>query len=142
MGKLLLVCSGWGRCGDLPFARRPGGTPGGWVPPGPGFPGPGLARVPPGGSVGHPLAKLLEEVLDEESPAWPRNWPPPLTATWCRKAYRRKWATERKHLSDTDVAAAGGWQNSLTLKKVYQQSDAETILQVVLGGGELRERKA
>ena len=24
-------------------------------------------------------------------------------------AYRRKWATERKHLPDADVAAAGGW---------------------------------
>ena len=57
-------------------------------------------------------------------------------------AYRRKWATERKHLPDADVAAAGGWTNSLTLKKVYQQSDAETMLQVVLGGGELREHKA
>ena len=31
---------------------------------------------------------------------------------------------------------------SLTLRKVYQQSDAETMLQVVLDGGELRERKA
>ena len=59
-----------------------------------------------------------------------------------RHAYRRKWATERKHLSDTDVAAAGGWQNSLTLRKVYQQADAETMLNVVLGGNELRERKA
>ena len=56
-------------------------------------------------------------------------------------AYRRKWATERKHLSDTDVAAAGGWQNSLTLRKVYQQSDAETMLLAVLGGSELWERK-
>ena len=55
-------------------------------------------------------------------------------------AYRRKWATERKHLSDTDVAAAGGWTNSLTLRKVYQQSDVETMLHVVLNGGELRER--
>ncbi len=56
-------------------------------------------------------------------------------------ADRRKWATERKHLSDTDVAAAGGWTNSLTLRKVYQQSDAETILQVALSGGELREKQ-
>ncbi len=31
---------------------------------------------------------------------------------------------------------------SLTLRKVYQQSDAETMLQVVLDGGELGERKA
>jgi len=57
-------------------------------------------------------------------------------------AYRRKWATERKHLSETDVAAAGGWQNSLTLRRVYQQSDAQTMLDAVLGGRELRERKA
>ncbi len=49
--------------------------------------------------------------------------------------------TERKHLSATDVAAAGGWTNSLTLRKVYQQSDAETMLQVVLSGGELREKQ-
>ena len=57
-------------------------------------------------------------------------------------AYRRKWATERKHLPDADVAAAGGWADPNTLRKVYQQADAETMLQVVLGGGELRERKA
>jgi len=31
-------------------------------------------------------------------------------------------------------------QNSLTLRKVYQQSDAETMLRVVLGDGELREK--
>jgi len=24
-------------------------------------------------------------------------------------AYRRKWATERKHMPDVDLAAAGGW---------------------------------
>jgi len=56
-------------------------------------------------------------------------------------AYRRKWATERKRLPEADVAAAGGWTNSLTLRKVYQQADAETMLQVVLGGGELREKR-
>ena len=57
-------------------------------------------------------------------------------------AYRRKWATERKHLPGADVAAAGGWANELTLLKVYEQPDPETMLMVVLGGGELRERKA
>jgi hypothetical protein len=54
-------------------------------------------------------------------------------------AYRRKWATERKHLPDTDVAAAGGWKNTVSLKTAYQQADQETMLQVVLGAGELRE---
>ena len=38
------------------------------------------------------------------------------------------------------VAAAGSWMNSLTLRKVYQQSDAETMLHVALSGGETREK--
>ena len=54
-------------------------------------------------------------------------------------AYRRKWATERKHLPDADVAAAGGWANPNTLRLVYQQADQETMLKVVLERGELRE---
>ena len=54
-------------------------------------------------------------------------------------AYRRKWATERKHLPDVDVAAAGGWKNTVSLKTAYQQADSETILRVVLEAGELRE---
>ena len=56
-------------------------------------------------------------------------------------AYRRKWATERKHLPDVDVAAAGGWRTLQTLKTAYQQADAETMLRVVLEGGELREAR-
>ena len=56
-------------------------------------------------------------------------------------AYRRKWATERKHLPDADVAAAGGWANPNTLRLVYQQADQETMLRVVLERGELREAK-
>ncbi len=37
---------------------------------------------------------------------------------------RRKWATERKHLPDVDVAAAGGWTpGSTLLKEIYQQAD-------------------
>jgi hypothetical protein len=54
-------------------------------------------------------------------------------------AYRRKWATERKHLPDADVAAAGGWKNTISLKTAYQQADPETILKVVMEPGELRE---
>ncbi len=37
------------------------------------------------------------------------------------------------------LAAAGGWTNSNTLRLVYQQADQETMLQVVLEGGKLRE---
>lgn len=57
-----------------------------------------------------------------------------------RHPYRRKWATERKHLPDKDVAASGGWKSTLTLK-LYQQPDEATMLHVVLGGGELRAAK-
>lgn len=56
--------------------------------------------------------------------------------------YRRKWATARKHLPLSDVAAAGGWKGTQTLTKCYQQPDEATMLSVVLGGGELREKKA
>ena len=57
-------------------------------------------------------------------------------------AYRRKWGSERKHLPDVDVAAAGGWKDTMSLKRAYQQADADTILSVVLSGGELREKQA
>jgi integrase len=56
--------------------------------------------------------------------------------------YRRKWATERKHLPDVDVAAAGGWAELDSLKRAYQQADDATMLKVVLEGGELREKQA
>jgi integrase len=45
--------------------------------------------------------------------------------------YRRKWATERKHHSLKDVAAAGGWKDTETLLTCYQQPDTETILAVM-----------
>ncbi len=46
-------------------------------------------------------------------------------------AYRRKWASERKHLSVTDVAAAGGWKGTETLLSCYQQADRDTMLAVM-----------
>ena len=80
-----------------------------------------------------------------------------LAATWLRTAeelaglqkfggslwhvYRRKWAIERKHHPDADVAAAGGWANANTLRLVYQQADQETMRRVVLERGELREAR-
>jgi integrase len=56
-------------------------------------------------------------------------------------AYRRKWATEKKHLPAADVAAAGGWKNARTLQNVYQQSDPAGVLRVVLDQSELREER-
>lgn len=57
-------------------------------------------------------------------------------------AYRRKWATERKHLPDRDVAAAGGWSDLTTLKTAYQQVDTATLYRVVSEPAELREVRA
>jgi hypothetical protein len=56
-------------------------------------------------------------------------------------AYRRKWGTERKHLSPIDAAAAGGWKSVAALQRSYQQADEATMLEVVLGARELREAK-
>jgi hypothetical protein len=56
--------------------------------------------------------------------------------------YRRKWATARKSLPLPDVAQAGGWRSQETLARCYQQPDDATMLTVVLGGVELREKKA
>jgi integrase len=44
--------------------------------------------------------------------------------------YRRKWATERKDWPVTDVAAAGGWTDTDTLLKCYQQPERATLLRV------------
>ncbi len=46
-------------------------------------------------------------------------------------AYRRGWATSRKSLPLVDVAAAGGWSDTSTLLKCYQQADNATLLQVM-----------
>ena len=50
-------------------------------------------------------------------------------ALWHR--YRRKWASERKHLSLVDVAAAGGWKDTATLLGCYMQPDSSTLLRVM-----------
>ena len=51
-------------------------------------------------------------------------------------------SAHRAHLPLPDVAAAGGWKSEAVLLRHYQQPDEETLLRVVLGGAELRERKA
>jgi len=53
--------------------------------------------------------------------------------------YRRKWATERKHHSVVDVAAAGGWKDTQTLLTCYQQPDAESMLAVMSEPKKVRE---
>jgi len=54
-------------------------------------------------------------------------------------AYRRGWATARKHLPDADVAAAGGWVDTMTLRAVYQQADEATMYRVVSEPMQIRE---
>lgn len=46
-------------------------------------------------------------------------------------AYRRLWASERKHQSDVDTAKAGGWRDLATMKQSYQQADPATVLKVI-----------
>ncbi len=54
--------------------------------------------------------------------------------------YRRKWGSERKHLSLVDVAAAGGWKDTQTLLTCYQQPDPETLLAVMSEPRKVMER--
>jgi integrase len=53
--------------------------------------------------------------------------------------YRRKWATERKHLPLTDVAAAGGWDHLETLLDCYQQATNDALLTVTSEERKLRD---
>lgn len=46
-------------------------------------------------------------------------------------SFRRAWASARKHLPDVDVAAAGGWKDTATMKRCYQHADAPGVLQAV-----------
>ena len=55
------------------------------------------------------------------------------------QAYRRKWATERKHLPDADVAAAGGVDELQHASPGLSAGGPGDMLRVVLEGGTLRE---
>lgn len=57
-------------------------------------------------------------------------------------AYRRSWATARKHLPLNDVALAGGWKRVETVMRHYQATDAATVLRVLEEPGQVRERQA
>ena len=46
-------------------------------------------------------------------------------------AFRRAWATRRKHLPVQDVMKAGGWRDVKALQAAYQQSDPETVRKVM-----------
>lgn len=61
-------------------------------------------------------------------------------STW--HAYRRKWASERRHHSIVDVAAAGGWKDRATLLEAYQQPDEQAIYAVMAEPRKRREPTA
>ena len=46
-------------------------------------------------------------------------------------AFRRAWATRRKHLPVQDVMAAGGWRDINALQRAYQAADPETVRRVM-----------
>jgi integrase len=72
-------------------------------------------------------AELLADLEPQQGSAW--------------HAYRRGWATARKHLPLPDIAAAGGWKGTEALQRCYLHADDETMLAVVMGGAVLREVK-
>lgn len=49
-------------------------------------------------------------------------------------AFRRAWATRRKHLPVQDVMRAGGWRDVAALQTAYQGADPHTVLKVVEAG--------
>ncbi len=46
-------------------------------------------------------------------------------------AFRRAWATARKHMPLQDVMAAGGWRDPGALQRAYQHADADTLRKVM-----------
>jgi hypothetical protein len=46
-------------------------------------------------------------------------------------AFRRQFASERRHLPDTDVMAAAGWRSLAVMRRSYQHSDGEGVFNAV-----------
>ena len=75
---------------------------------------PGIGPVPLFPSPGDPTQPMTRHLADK----WLRKaekiagLEPPMGSLW--HAYRRKWGSERKHLPDVDVAAAGGWKDTVS----------------------------
>jgi hypothetical protein len=88
---------------------------GGWC-----FPAEGNPEIPVRADV---LKQWLRAIEKDAGLAKPRG------GLW--HAYRRKWATERRHLPIKDVAAAGGWKDIATLLRCYQQPTNDAMLAVM-----------
>ena len=66
---------------------------------------------------------------------------PPMPAGRCFHAYRAKFATETRHLPYKDRMVKAGWRSDETLRRVYEQADAEGILRTITERRELREAR-
>lgn len=53
------------------------------------------------------------------------------------RAFRRGWASARRQLPKIDVAAAGEWEDTATMKRCYQHADAKGVYRVVSEGSQL-----
>jgi len=99
------------------------------------------------------LKPVVEAIRQKIPKAWSRHHARKLLERAERKAklpvgegsdfhaYRRKWATERKHLPAQDVADAGGWKDLAMLQTAYTQPDDLTVLAVVAEPTKLRDAK-
>jgi integrase len=54
--------------------------------------------------------------------------------------YRRKWATERRHLPTVDVMKAGGWTDRTTMETCYQQATEAGVLTAMSCPVKLRDQ--
>ncbi len=92
------------------------------------------------GAFGHPVSGLrfLEFRTWLEMAEQKAKLPNLEGALW--HAYRRGWATSRKHLPVSDAAAVGGWREIGTLLKCYTQADADTMLAVMESSKKISER--
>lgn len=76
-----------------------------------------------------------------QSPSSPYPSATACTHAGSRHPRRRMWTTERKHPPVQDVAATARLKSTAVLQGIYQQADEATMLQVVMGAGELRGAK-
>ncbi len=100
----------------------------------------GIGAAPLFPSPSDPTAPLSRHIADK----WLRQaeklaaLEPQTGSLW--HAFRRMWATARKDLPVQDVARAGGWKSAETVRRIYQQPDATTTLNVVMHQAEVREQ--
>jgi len=46
-------------------------------------------------------------------------------------AFRRQFASERRHLPDADVMAAAGWRSVAVMRRSYQHTDAQGVFNAI-----------